>query len=149
MATQEHYYEVNVKWKEGRIGQLSAPGLNDSITCATPPEFAGGVPGIWSPEHLYAASVNSCYMATFLAIADNFKLAFEGFECKTTCKLQMVENRYQITHAVIEPEVILKNPSADTDKLNRILEKAKAACLVTNSIKTIIELKPKQESVFQ
>ncbi|MFT3747351.1 MAG: OsmC family protein [Agriterribacter sp.] len=149
MANHEHYYEVNVKWKEGKIGQLSAPGINDNITCATPPEFSGGVPGIWSPEHLYAASINSCYMATFLAIAENFKLALESFECKTTCKLEMTENKYQISHAIIEPGVKLINALADTEKLNHVLEKAKSACLVTNSIKTVITLKPKTEPVFQ
>ena len=149
MSNQEHYYEVNVKWKEGRIGHLSAPGLNENITCATPPEFSGGVPGIWSPEHLYAAAINSCYMATFLAIAENFKLAFESFECKTTCKLEMIENRYQISHAVIEPEIKLKDPLADTEKLNRVMEKAKSACLITNSIKTAVSLKPKTEYAFQ
>lgn len=140
MTPREHYYEVDVQWKEGRIGQLTAPGLGETITCATPPEFANGVAGIWSPEHLYAASISSCYMATFLAIAENFKLAFESFKCKTICKLEMIENRYQITHAVIEPMVILKNPEPDGDKLIRVLEKSKNACLITNSIKTTIQL---------
>lgn len=140
MTPEAHYYEVNVKWKEGRTGQLTAPGISDAITCATPPEFANGVPGIWSPEHLYAASINSCYMATFLAIAENFKLFFESFECKTICKLEMIESRYQVTHAVIEPAVILKSPETDSSKLIRVLEKSKAACLITNSVKTSVQL---------
>lgn len=148
MVSTEHYYEVNVKWQEGRIGQLTAPGLSETITCATPPEFANGVPGIWSPEHLYAASINSCFMATFLVIADNFKLPYESFECKTICKLEMIENRYQITQAVIEPHVILKNSPSDNDKLMRVLDKSKAACLITNSIKTAIQLSPKTEYIL-
>ncbi len=136
-----HIYEVNLNWKEGRTGSLSSPVLDETITCATPPEFPNGVPGIWSPEHLYAAAINSCYMATFLAIAENFKFPFHDFSCKTTCKLEIVEGKYLITEAFIEPTVSLQNPEKDKDKAIRILEKAKSACLVTNSIKTIINLK--------
>ncbi len=97
--SQEHFYEVNIKWKEARIGKLSSPVLNKTIECATPPEFPDGVPGIWSPEHLFVASINSCYMATFLAIAKNFKIEIESFTCKTIARLQMTEGKYQITEA--------------------------------------------------
>jgi len=136
--SNKHYYEVNAQWKAGRTGLLSSPVLNESIACATPPEFPGGVPGIWSPEHLYAASISSCYMATFLAIAENFKLAFTDFSCKTTCQLEMSEGRYQITEAVIEPSLTLADPDGDKDKAFRVLEKSKSACLVTHSMKTKI-----------
>ena len=57
--SQTHYYEVNVQWKEGRIGELSSPILEKTIECATPPEFSNGVPNIWSPEHLFVAAINS------------------------------------------------------------------------------------------
>lgn len=137
---QIHYYEVNVNWNEGRKGILSSPALNTEIECATPPEFPKGVAGIWSPEHLYAASINSCYMATFLAIAENFKLAFKNFSCKTVCKLEMIDGKYLITESVIEPLLELAGPVADHDKAVRILEKSKSACLVTNSLKTEIVL---------
>ena len=138
---QEHYYEVDVNWKEGRIGELSSPVLESKIECATPPEFTNGVPNIWSPEHLFAASINSCYMATFLAIAENLKLPFTSFECKTVCKLEKADNKFQITEAVITPVVRLENNELQ-DKAIRVLEKSKQNCLVTNSIKTEITLTP-------
>jgi organic hydroperoxide reductase OsmC/OhrA len=137
--SQEHLYEVHLDWKEGRTGELSSPVLNTTITCATPPEFPGGVPGIWSPEHLFAASINSCFMATFLAIAYNFKLEIDTFSCKTIIKLEMTEGRYQITHAALFPEVTLPS-GTDKEKAIRVLEKAKAGCLVTNSIKSVVSM---------
>ncbi|MBW8361325.1 MAG: OsmC family protein [Kaistella sp.] len=138
--SQEHYYEVQADWKEGRKGNLSSPVLNNTIECATPPEFPNGVAGIWSPEHLFTAAISSCYLATFLAIAENFKLAFRSFSCKTVCKLEVVEGKFQITHAEITPELHLENPEQDRDKALKVLEKSKAACLVTNSMKTEITL---------
>lgn len=138
--SQTHYYEVNLQWKAGRTGELSSPVLHKTIECATPPEFYNGISGIWSPEHLYAAAINSCYMATFLAVAENFKLPFSDFSCKTTCKLEIVEGKYQITEAVIAPELTLENKETDRDKAVKVLEKSKSACLITNSIKTVIIL---------
>ena len=139
--SKEQYYEVNLQWNDGRTGSLSSPVLNETITCATPPEFPNGVPGIWSPEHLYAATINSCYMSTFLAVAENFKLPIKDFSCKTICKLEVVEGKYLITEAVIAPTVTLQDHEADKDKALKVLEKSKSACLVTNSIKTAINLK--------
>lgn len=139
---QEHFYEVNIHWKEGRIGELSSPALTTIIECATPPEFPNGVPGKWSPEHLFAASVNSCYMATFLAIAHNFKLEIVGFDCRTVVRLDTVEGKYLVTAAEMFPELKLVHPETDTEKAMRVLDKAKAGCLITNSIKATITLHP-------
>src|SRR5690554_7008235 len=136
-----HFFETDLTWKEGKTGELSSPVLDTKITCATPPEFPNGVPNIWSPEHLYAAAINSCYMATFLAIAENFQLKFKNFDCKTVCKLKMADGKLQITEAVIKPNLVLEDPLSDQKKAERVLEKSKSACLITNSIKTQITLK--------
>lgn len=138
--SQTHFYEVNIQWKEERIGELSSPVLEKTIECATPPEFPNGVPNIWSPEHLFVAAINSCYMATFLAIAYNFKVEIEDFSCKTIAKLEVIDGKYLITQAEMFPVVKLSNAGKDTEKTQRIVEKAKAGCLVTNSMKTEILL---------
>lgn len=141
MKSKEHFYEVNVKWNEGRQGTASSPDLKESITCATPPEFPSGIPGIWSPEHFYTAAIGSCYMTTFLAIAENSKLAFTDFDCKTTCKLEVVDGKFRITEAVIEPEVVLENLENDREKAERILQKSEAACLISRSMNITVQLK--------
>lgn len=144
---KEHHYEVNLRWDGGRKGTLTSPVLNEKITCATPPEFPGGIPGIWSPEHLYAAAINSCFMSTFVAIAENFKLSFEEFSCKTTCKLEIVDGKFLITEATIEPLVVLDDAAENEEKAIRVLEKSKSACLVTNSMKTNTNLIPTVKEV--
>ncbi|MBW7838964.1 MAG: OsmC family protein [Chitinophagaceae bacterium] len=139
---QAHYYEVNLNWKIDRIGELSSPILDTSIEVATPPEFTGGVPNIWSPEHFYAGAINSCFMTTFLAIAENSKMSFESFECKTVIKLERPDKKYMITEAVIYPKVKMTDPEKDRDRMLRILEKAEENCLVTNSMLTKVRLEP-------
>lgn len=143
----EHFYEVNLEWKEDRIGWVTSPVLDEPIEVATPPEFPKGVEGIWSPEHLYAAAINSCYMTTFLAIAENSKVEFTDFSAKTVCKMEQVDGKYLITEAVIEPQVTLVNPDKDMNRMIRILDRTKRACLISNSMKTEITLKHNYEPV--
>ena len=140
--SENHFYQVDLSWKNGRVGELSSPVLDTTIQCATPPEFANGVPNIWSPEHFYAAAINSCFMTTFLAIAENFKVPFESFDCKTIIKLEVIDRKYIISEAEIHPIVKLSNPEKDADKAMRVIQKTKDNCLVTNSMKTEVNLHP-------
>lgn len=134
-----HHYEVDLVWTSDRKGTISSPVLNSSIEVATPPEFPKGIPGIWSPEHLLVAAVNSCYMTTFLAIAENFKLEFVSLDCKAVGLLEQPEGKYLITTVLLKPVLVIKD-EANTEKAMRVLEKTEKACLIANSIKATIKL---------
>ena len=138
---QEHYYDVSVEWSEGRKGTMKSEVLNNSIEVATPPQFVKGIEGVWSPEHLFVASINSCLMTTFLAIAENSKLVYSGFTSKAIGKLEMVEGQYIMSEVVLNPTVIVPNEH-DKEKAIRILQKSEAACLISNSVKSKIILEP-------
>ena len=135
-----HYYDTQVTWEAGRRGILSAPDLN-KFTVATPPEFPKGEPNIWSPEHLFVAAVNSCLMTTFLAIAENSKLDFVSFTSDAKGKLEKVDGKYVISEIELKPKVVLKDMK-DKERAIRIIEKSEAACLISNSVKSKINLSP-------
>ena len=141
---QQHRYEVNIEWDSGRKGNLRSQVLERSIETATPPEFPGGMEGIWSPEHLFVASVNSCLMTTFLAIADNSGLKFSAFSSGAVGALEKVGGKYMITEIKLNPVVVI-NDESDRERARRILEKSEAACLVSNSIKSTIHFNPMVE----
>ena len=136
-----HFYEVNVSWEQGRKGVMSSPVLNENIEVATPPEFSNGIPGIWSPEHLLVAAVNSCLMTTFLAIAENSKFNFSDFQCRANGKLEKVDNKYLITEISLHPFVTISD-EREKEKAERILQKAEAACLISNSVKSKVIMHP-------
>jgi peroxiredoxin-like protein len=136
-----HYYEVGLNWATGRKGLISSPVLNSSIEVATPPEFTKGIPGIWSPEHLLVAAVNSCLMTTFLAIAENSGLKFVNFESKATGKLEKVDGKYMISEIILTPVLSIGN-SSDEERAQRILQKSEDACLISNSVKSRIIFQP-------
>ncbi|MDF2934296.1 MAG: OsmC family peroxiredoxin [Chryseobacterium sp.] len=136
---EAHYYNVDISWKNERKGEMSSPELLQSVEIATPPQFPKGIEGIWSPEHLFTAAVSSCLMTTFLAIAENSKLEFENFECKSKGKLEQVESKFLMTEVILEPVVTIKDES-DREKAEKVLQKSEFNCLISNSVKSKITM---------
>ena len=142
---EPHYYNVDINWNTDRKGVMCSPELNkDGGSCievATPPEFPKGMPGIWSPEHLFTAAVSSCLMTTFLSIAENSKLTFISFSCKSKGKLEQVDGKFIMSEIILEPTVTITDEK-DRERTERVLQKTEAACLISNSVKSKITLIP-------
>lgn len=134
-----HLYNVNISWTKERQGEMSSPELSTTVEIATPPQFPKGVEGIWSPEHLFTSAVASCLMTTFLSIAENSKLEFTGFTCKSSGKLEQIEGKFLMTEVILEPTVTIVNES-DREKAERVLQKSEQHCLISNSIKSKITM---------
>jgi peroxiredoxin-like protein len=142
---EEHYYNVDVNWSAERKGIMCSPELNkDAGSCievATPPDFPKGMPGIWSPEHLFTAAVSSCLMTTFLSIAENSKLTFVSFSCKSKGKLEKVDGKLMMSEIILEPTVTITDEK-DRDRAERVLQKSETACLISNSVKSTVTMIP-------
>lgn len=138
---EKHTYNLSLKWESDRKGNLSSSELPTIIEVATPPEFDKGMPDIWSPEHLFTASVVSCFMTTFLAIAEYSKFEFIDFKCDAQGVLEKIDGKYLMTKIILKPELTIDSLDK-TEKAQRILEKSEAACLISNSIKSETELNP-------
>lgn len=137
-----HQYQVNLRWKGGSEGLLSSTDLPQPIEVAIPPGFPMGVPNIWSPEHLFIASVNACLMTTFLVIAQNSKLEFTSFESSASGTVEKVEEFFKVTEITLKP-VLTVPPTVRIERAQKILEMSKKHCLITNSINTIVHLEAK------
>lgn len=140
---EPHYYNVDINWDTDRKGVMCSPELaqhgGDCIEVATPPEFPKGMPGIWSPEHLFTAAVSSCLMTTFLSIAVNSRLEFKNFSVKSKGKLEQVDGKFMMSEIILEPTVIIMDEK-DREKAERVLLKSEAACLISNSVKSKITM---------
>tara|TARA_R110002051_G_scaffold324641_1_gene422909 strand:- start:5459 stop:5917 length:459 start_codon:yes stop_codon:yes gene_type:complete len=144
-----HNYNVNISWTQDRKGIMCSPELNNTATnetncleVATPPEFPGGMPNIWSPEHLFTAAVSSCLMTTFLAIAEFSKLEYVSFKCDSKGVLKNVDGKFLMSEVLLFPEVVITDESK-RDRTERILEKSEKACLISNSIISKITMETK------
>lgn len=153
-SSTPYYYHVDVRWNQERKGVMCSPeletnlGENGCIEVATPPEFDKGMHGIWSPEHLFTASIASCFMTTFLSVAENSKLEFVSFVCRAVGKLDKVEGKLQMTEIALQPEVTIANAN-QRELAVRVLEKSEKACLISNSINSSVKMTPVVHLVYQ
>ena len=136
-----HTYQTSVQWSTRRKGKLATEGM-PSIEVATPPEFPGGHPGIWSPEHLFVGAAEVCLMTTFLSIAEKSKLEFLNYVSEAVGTLEKTESGFQVTKIIIRPVVTVSH-EADIDRAVKLLEKAEKHCLISNSMKTEVGIEPK------
>jgi peroxiredoxin-like protein len=134
----KYYYSTEIEWTGERHGDLRAPVLPE-LRVDAPPEFKGHE-GVWTPEHLFVGAVNSCFMTTFLAIAENSKLNFVSFKADAQGKLEKQDGQgLMITEIVLRPKLMVSD-ARDAERASRILEKAEKHCLISNSVKTEIRL---------
>lgn len=140
--SDQHKYQVKLSWIADRKGIIQSDALTSEIEVVTPPEFPKGIPGFWSPEHLFVASVNSCFMTTFLAVAENSKLDFTHFECNAIGTLDKIDGKYCITEITLTP-ILTINDENFKEKGIRVMEMSEKACLISNSITSKVILQPK------
>jgi organic hydroperoxide reductase OsmC/OhrA len=136
-----HTYEVNLKWTGKTKGILSSTVLPEEIEVAAPQDYHTGTEGVWSPEHLLIAKINSCLMSTFLTIAENSKLELISYESKSICTVEIIRGKYLLLEIVLKPKVVIPY-SQRPERAKHILEMSKNVCLITNAIKTPIRLDP-------
>ncbi|MGZ8465528.1 MAG: OsmC family protein [Candidatus Binatia bacterium] len=135
-----YFYEAEIEWVGGKDLQISS-GKLPVIVGGAPPEFKGRE-GVWAPEHLFVAALNSCYLLTLLAVAEFSKIAIVSCSSSAKGKLEKVEGgTNQITEIVVRPQVVIASAN-DLPRMARILEKAKENCFVSNSIKSAIKIEP-------
>src|SRR5918994_5025036 len=138
--TTHHFYQTDIDWTGDKEVKLSS-GKLPAIEAGAPPEFKGRE-GNWSPEHLFVASLNSCYTLTLLAIAEFSKIPVVSLSSTAKGKLEKVQgNSYQVTEIVVKPRVVIASAN-DLPRMPRIFEKAKENCFVSNSIKSTIKIEP-------
>jgi peroxiredoxin-like protein len=132
-------FPVSVRWLDGRSGRARAPGGLPDLDVASPPEFGG--PGErWTPEHLFVLAATSCWMTTFLAVAELSKLEFTAVEADGEGTLERAEDRrYRVAEIRLRPRVTVRR-EADRERALRLIEKAESACLIARSMRTPVTL---------
>ncbi|MEZ5572151.1 MAG: OsmC family protein [Halioglobus sp.] len=131
MSDLPHLYTV--KSAGGSSGHLTsqAEGL-PNITIAPPSQF-GGPGDQWSPEDLLMASVSSCLILSFRAIAKASKLEWHSIECESSGVLDKVERKMQFTSVLNKVRLFIPSNESQ-ERAQRLIIKAEETCLISNSL---------------
>jgi peroxiredoxin-like protein len=138
---KSYTYHVTAHWTAHKTGLVESEAIPRTINFAAPPEF-GGEPGLWTPEHLLLASVSTCFVATFRAVAEASKLEFGGMEVAVEGRIEKLEGGFRFTKIVLKPLLSLHDEK-DRERAGRLLEKAERICLISRSLACTILLEAK------
>ncbi len=133
-----YIYRSSAIWTMRRRGIASAEDVPRTINFSSPPEFQGE-PGLWTPEHLLVASVATCFLATFRAVAENSKLQVVRLEVEAEGVLEKQEGGFRFTRVLVRPRLTIAD-AADHERAQRLLEKAERACLISRSLSSRVEM---------
>ncbi len=134
-----HEYSVTADGRpSGTISHRN--DLLPPLGCNAPAQF-GGPGDEWSPEELLAAAVADCFILTFRAVARASGLEWTSLTCRADGLLDRVERVTRFTRFDVHVDLGVP-PGTDTDRVLRLLEKAEANCLITNSMTSEVHLHP-------
>ncbi|MEZ5896454.1 MAG: OsmC family protein [Parvularculaceae bacterium] len=113
------------------------------INAAAAPAFRGD-PACLDPEEAFVASLSSCHMLTFLAIASRKRLTVDAYIDDAVGHLEKnADGKLAIMRLDLRPRVVFANGvSVDAQTLERMHHRAHEECFIANSVKTEITVHP-------
>ena len=132
-----HHYSASLTGGPFAYAELTA-GDVPALRTAPPPQFDG--PGdAWSPEQLFLAAVESCFLFTLRAVAQLSKLEFLALELDAEGTVDRQDRLTRFTEIVLRATLTVPE-GTDHARAVPALEKTKSACLVSASMSTPIRL---------
>ena len=112
-----------------------------TVAASAAPKFFGTESRV-DPEEAFVASLSSCHMLTFLAIAckrghvvDTYKDHAEGVLAKNE------DGRLAVTKVTLSPKIAFSADPPDADQLAAMHHEAHERCFIANSVRTAIEVR--------
>lgn len=113
---------------------------DQTVAASSAPDFLGSAERV-DPEEAFVASVASCHMLTFLAIAARKRLVVESYEDAAVGTMEKNdEGRLAITRVVLRPRIVFDGKVPDAEALARLHEQAHEHCFIANSIRTQVDV---------
>ena len=150
---KSHRFPVSIRWQEGRLTHASVAGKPD-LDVATPPEFKGGIVGVWSPEDLLVAASASCYAVTLLAVAERISLVLDALEVNGTGHVERGEDGL-FGFIAIQLRVRIEVDAGELETARKAARETERLCMITRAldapVHVEVEVEPTRmgaESVF-
>lgn len=125
----------------GRAHTWRFPG-GTVVEASAAPAFRGDA-DLVDPEEAFVASLASCHMLTFLALAARAGLTVDAYDDEAEGVLaENADGRLAITRVVLRPRVTFGGAPA-SEEVERLHERAHAECFIANSVRTKMIIEPR------
>jgi organic hydroperoxide reductase OsmC/OhrA len=142
---KEFRFPVEVTWESGRRTTARVDGKHP-LGIATPPEFRGNDPAVWSPEDALVAAAGSCLAVTIAGRAEREQVPLHGLTVAAEGVVgRRPDGRFGFVR--IEQTVGLETDAEHEDAARALVAKADEGCLVAASldlpVETTVDVRPR------
>lgn len=109
-----------------------------SVAASSAPGF-GGNPEKADPEEMFVASLSSCHMLWFLALARAERVQVNSYEDEPEGTL----NGTRFTRVVLRPRVTFDG-DIDGERVESLHHRAHERCFIANSVSCAVEVEPRR-----
>jgi organic hydroperoxide reductase OsmC/OhrA len=146
-------YHVTVEWRRESAdftyqsynrNHVWRVGERTVIEASAAPEYKGDGERI-DPEEALVASLSSCHMLTFLAIAARKRLGLESYEDEATGHItKNAAGKLWVSHVILRPRIRFADGVTVTRKqLDEMHHLSHEDCFIANSVKTEVTVEPR------
>lgn len=134
---REFRFPVEIAWEGGRRTIARVAG-KQPLLIATPPEFHGTDPELWSPEDAFVAAAGSCLAVTIAALAERAQLPLLGLSVRAEGVAgRRADGRFGFVR--VEQTVELSTETPWTEAARELVARAEETCLVSVSLDLPVE----------
>ena len=114
-----------------------------TVRASAAPAYLGGASCV-DPEEAFVASLSSCHMLTFLALAARKRYVVDRYRDRAAGVLgKDAAGNLAMTKVTLRPEVAFGGEETPgPDELRQLHERAHHACFIANSVKTEVVVEP-------
>ena len=142
---------INLVWElnndifsPGKYSTYHNIKINDKINIhADSASSYGGSVDNMNPEQSLAASLSSCHMMTFLALAAKMNWPVSGYTDNAVATLgKNSKGKMSVTNIELNPKITFsKEFSVDEKKMKEVQERAHRYCFIANSLSDEVKIK--------
>lgn len=112
------------------------------VRASAAPKYLGNE-ALVDPEQAFVASLSSCHMLTFLALAARDGFVIDNYEDSAVGLMERNdEKRIAITRVVLQPKITWGSEPPNQEQLDELHHQAHEHCFIANSVTTKIEVAP-------
>ena len=141
---------INLEWElnndifsPGKYSTYHNIKINDkiNINADSASSYGGNVDNM-NPEQSLAASLSSCHMMTFLALASKFKWPVKNYKDKAIAHLgKNSDGKMSVTKIELNPQVLFSDDfKVSEDDMSKMQDRSHRYCFIANSLSKEVEI---------
>ena len=144
-------YRATVVWRRGERAFTSKEYSRDhvwefeggsEVDASAAPKYLGNE-ALVDPEQAFVASLSSCHMLTFLAVAAKGGFVVDTYQDEAVGYLERnTDKKMAMTRVDLRPEIVWGGPEPSPAQLEQLHHQAHEHCFIANSVRTEVKVKP-------